>query len=166
MSKGQGKYIIGVFVMIAAISIGMMGQFATRYVLEQAFINMNENYVRYESLTHSYMVLNNGVNNVENHTEMSEDLIASPRCRFDSGVVINEGERYRIAFTALETDFSSSGDCSYTIGHYFDEPDFKSPHLASIPYMGVYPDMALWSPGDGGGRGKSFYMHTRVKPER
>lgn len=163
--KGQGKYIIGIFVMIAAISIGMMGQFATRYVLEQMFINMNENSARYESLTHSYMALNDGVNNVGNHSDINDHLTSSPRCMFTSDRVPDEGERYRLAFTALQTDFGS-GDCSYPIGHYFDDPDFKSPNLFSAPFIGVYPDMAFWSPADGGGRGKSFYMHTRVKPER
>lgn len=163
--KGQGKYIIGVFVMIAAISIGMMGQFATRYVLEQMFINMNENYARYESLTHSYMVINDGVNNVGNHSDISGSLTDTPRCMFTSDRAPNEGERYRLAFTMIETSFSSSGYCSYPEDHYFDNPEFKSPNLFSAPFVAVYPDIAFWSP-HGGQDGKSFYLHTRVEPER
>ncbi|MFB6115607.1 MAG: hypothetical protein ABEK04_04890, partial [Candidatus Nanohalobium sp.] len=100
-------------------------------------------------------------------------LTSSPRCYFNSNAdinegdprFINEGERYRVAFTALETDFGG-GDCSYPVGHYFDKPEFDSPHLFSAPFLGVFPEIAFWSRADGGGMGKSFYMHTRVKPER
>lgn len=165
MRKGQGKYIIGIFVMIAAISIGMMGQFATRYVLEQAFMNMNENFARYESLTHSYMIVNNDMNNVGNHTEMATHLSETPRCHFSSTVVPDEGERYRVAFTNLEGSFGGGG-CSYDPQHYFTEPDFNSPNLFSAPFMGVYPDLAFWSPAQDESRGKSFYIHTRVEPDR
>lgn len=166
MRKGQGKYIIGIFVMIAAIAIGMMGQFATKYVLSQAFVNMNENFARYESLTHSYMIVNNDVNNVGNHTEMSAYLTDNPRCHFTSSdIVVDEGERYRIAFTDLEGSFGG-GDCSYLPDHYFEEPDFNSPNLFSAPFISVYPKLAFWSPAENEARGKSFYIHTRVEPER
>lgn len=162
--KGQGKYIIGIFVMIAAISIGMMGQFATEYVLHQAFVNMNENYARYESMTHSYMILNDGRNNVGNHSELNNDFDTSD-CTFNS-VGTDEGDRYEIAFIAASTgtDFAD-GDCTYTRDHYFEEPQFDSPYLFSSPWSATFPEMAYWSVGDGGGTGKSFYMHTRVTPE-
>ena len=166
MRKGQGKYIIGIFVMIAAIAIGMMGQFATRYVISQAFINMNEYFARYESLTHTYMIVNNDMNNVGNHTEMAGYLTDTPRCHFtSSGIVPDEGERYSVAFTNLEGNFGGGG-CSYPPEHYFEEPDFNSPHLFSAPFMSVYPNLAFWSPAVDESRGKSFYIHTRVEPER
>lgn len=160
--KGQGKYIVGVYVMVAAISLSLLGMFATKFVISQALINMNENFARYESLTHTYMITNNDINNMGNHSELDDDLGSSP-CGFNTDVVIDEGDRYEVAI--MEIDGGSFGSCTYNYYHNFDEPDFKSSHLTSSSYSGLFPYLPYWSK-DGGSSGKSFYIQTLVEPER
>lgn len=164
--KGQGKYVIGVFVMVAAIAIGLVGETATEYTLSVALTSMDENFARYDSMVHSYMILNDGTNGVANHEDMADDLTSlshDQQCSFDGSWGVDHGSSHRVTFTNLEGAVGN-GDCSVPPGYYYDDDiSFDSPGLFAVPYYGVYPDMAFYSPADGG---KNFYMHTRVKPER
>lgn len=165
--KGQGKYVIGVFIMIAAIVIGGIGEFATEYTLNTALNSMNENYARYDSMVHSYMIVSDDINNVENHSRMADDLSTVSGyklCQIDSSYGLDRGSDYRITFTNLEGNVWD-GSCTALPGYHYTDDDvsFKSPGLTKAPYIGVYPDIAFYSPHDGG---KNFYIHTRVKPDR
>ncbi|MFB6241979.1 MAG: hypothetical protein ABEJ36_04205 [Candidatus Nanosalina sp.] len=159
--KGQAKYVVGVFIMIAAISMGMIGNFVTSYTLQEALVSMNENQARYDSLIHSYMILNGGQNFVLNQTEMKDDLSTTSKdyvCNIDGTWVLDHGPRYRVSFKWLEADIKSGG-CTAPAGHYYDQPKFRSPGLFLSPYIGAFPDLAFYGTANGG---KNFYIHTRV----
>lgn len=166
--KGQSNYIVGVGVLVFCVGFYAMNNFAMSYVIENARQDMNQNFARYESAVHTYMIINEGRTSVNN--KINENNLASNLSDYASGNEVATGNAfcylspnpgwdhpkndYRLTFAP---DIAG-GQCSPDDTDDLAWPSLRSRGILLLPvYM---PPFQFY----GTENDKLYTIQTRVKP--
>lgn len=169
MRKGQSRYIVGVGVMVFAVSFYALNSWAMSYVLTSAVADMDQNFARYESAVHSYMVINDDgsspVNNKINENNLAANLTQfssyDSLCYFDGDLGWNHPDEYKMTFYSGQglNTITGSGEC--TPDNYADleyPGGLTSYGLLMLPMY--FPMLQFY----GTNNDKIYYVQTRVEP--
>jgi hypothetical protein len=161
--KGQSNYIVGVGAMVFAVTFFALNSWAQAYVLNSAMNDMNDNFARYESAVHSYMIINEGRTSVNN--KINQDVLGgnlSGFTGFDHLCYINgdpgwnhPGEEYKLAFYP---DIKG-GTCSPDSSSDLEFPEMRSYGILMLPMY--FPKLQFYGTENGG---QIYYVQTRVEP--